>query len=880
MKKSFKIMSKRGISLILALAMLITYFMPITYVFAKDVAPHGEGEEHFTFDMDANGFPVSSVTINGYEWNKDYDHIYYTEDGIYTIVIKAGKKGDAFPWISTAGGLDDYKVYTAIENPEENPEIDGDECILTLVFTEEPEERQKVDSLGISLQEGPFPVLPEIAGEADITITVIGDELEYHYVEDKPDEADVCYFKFGINSGISDDIVPFTFGNANYTYNDNPAPHNVSSVTTKEPIHYEYNYDGTGFVTFYINGGGTDEYTRIEINGVDYSNRAPHTQVEVFEHFIGWASVFEIEGVPYNADGYNVVVEGRKVTDEKTVAGFGWSYLNRERSNLPEDEAEGNFAHGRLEFVQAKYTDIDEVEHVFNSVEEYNNARFHDTGEIYMWHDGRKDYEEEDRRQAWGEASVPYGTELTVRVVPDEGYQLTNFSTSPDGFQATDEPGVYKIVLTKENFRYEEGGFDLTPEFTEIGNEVRADSEKVKGGAIDIDTQVENGTIKLEVNDVNVSNDSREAFEERAEEEGYEINNYVDLSLYNAIYKGGKKDDNNNYLSWDTEINNLTQAATITLELEDNMERKELAVIHEKGENDYELIEANYNAETNSIIFETNSFSNYAIVARDDLNNGPEGNICMVTFNTNGGSEIEPIAVERGHSIEEPEKPAKEGATFEGWYEDATFTTRFNFDSTILDDTIIYVKWNEEEIEEPEEKEEYELTSGNITFIFTDEADNDFEVACMDVLKLSDEELEVLEITREEFNEILEVIKENTKKYGTVLSVYAIEIESDRRTHEGETKIIFKMTDELKKYNTFKLIYLNEENGFEVEEVVDLEVEGDYIVGVVPHLSAYALVADNVEKTNNTKTGDTITLWVGLMTISVLGIAITKRISK
>ena len=152
---------------------------------------------------------------------------------------------------------------------------------------------------------------------------------------------------------------------------------------------------------------------------------------------------------------------------------------------------------------------------------------------------------------------------------------------------------------------------------------------------------------------------------------------------------------------------------------------------------------------------------------------------------------------------------------------------------------------------------------------------------CMDVLTLKDEELEGLGITREEFNEILKTIKENTSKYGELLRVYAIEIEAPDRVHDGKTEIKLKITDDLKGYNTFKLIYLDDENGFVVKEVVDLKIDGEYLDGILPHLSAYALVADNVEETSNPKTGDSgITLWVSLMLISTLGIIVTRNISK
>ena len=75
----------------------------------------------------------------------------------------------------------------------------------------------------------------------------------------------------------------------------------------------------------------------------------------------------------------------------------------------------------------------------------------------------------------------------------------------------------------------------------------------------------------------------------------------------------------------------------------------------------YELIDATYNVKNNTITFETDSFSNYAIVSKENT-----------------------------------------------------------------------------------ETEKYVLTSGNATFTFTDEANHDFEVTFMDVLTLTDEELELL----------------------------------------------------------------------------------------------------------------------------------------
>ena len=891
--KELKIMPKRLMAFMMIFVMLVSYFAPMGNMYA--LQHHGEGEHCFSFDMDANGFPVSSVTINGEVWDKNDDHRYYSDDNVYTIVVLAGMKGNQHPWISTPGGIDDYKVYTAVENPGDKEEVIGDEFILTLKLNNLPYEGV-CSGIGISLQDGPFPVAPEIHTETDVNITISGDELEYHYVADKPDEADVTYFKFGINSGISEDIVPFTFGNANYTYNDNEPPKNVSSVTTKQPIHYEYTYDGSGFVTFYVNGGATDEYTKIEINGVDYSDQAPHSQIEYFEHLIGRALIFEIHDVPY-ADTYDVVVEGKQTALENRVGSIGWSYLSRERSGLSDDEAEGNFAHGKLEFVSAKYTDVDGEVHEFNSVEEYNNTKFHGTGEIYAWHDGMKDYPEIDRRLAWGESQVPYGTELTLRIVPDSGYQLVGLAKSPTGFTATDEVGVYKIVLTAENFLYGDEHFDLQPVFERVDAEVTSDSVNVKSGNITINENFENGTAKLEVNDViSMSPERVEEFENLAEEEEYDLEYYLDIALYNSIYKGGKTDANGNYESWDTPVDNIEEKATVTLELENDLRGKEVAIIHEKHNGNeitgYELIDAVYNEENNTITFETDSFSSYALVSKAIVDNTKY----IVHFDSRGGTPIEDKEVTAGTAVAEPPEPENGDLIFDGWFEDETLNARFFFNTPITGDLTLYAKWlepnnnddnNENNNVETEVYTE-EDESGNIV-IFKDESGLELHFNSMEILHIPEEDIEGLGVTVEQYNQIKALIMENTKDKGTLIALYEFMV-TDNEGHEhadtsnfGSVEIRILMTEEMKKYNTFKLVNLDDEfNAGTTVTLTAKKIDGkDYLVGILPHLSIWSLNATNVASNpHNPHTGDNTYMWVGILAISAIGLSTGMVISK
>lgn len=69
-----------------------------------------------------------------------------------------------------------------------------------------------------------------------------------------------------------------------------------------------------------------------------------------------------------------------------------------------------------------------------------------------------------------------------------------------------------------------------------------------------------------------------------------------------------------------------------------------------------------------------------------------------ITFETNGGTPIDPITQDYGTAVTAPENPTKTGYAFGGWYEDETLSdTPFVFteDATITDrDITLYAKWN------------------------------------------------------------------------------------------------------------------------------------------------------------------------------------------
>ena len=74
---------------------------------------------------------------------------------------------------------------------------------------------------------------------------------------------------------------------------------------------------------------------------------------------------------------------------------------------------------------------------------------------------------------------------------------------------------------------------------------------------------------------------------------------------------------------------------------------------------------------------------------------GSVSNNFTVTFNTNGGSEIDSIKVKKNEVVSEPTAPTKDGFKFDGWYTDKGLTTEYDFASEVTKSFTLYAKWVE-----------------------------------------------------------------------------------------------------------------------------------------------------------------------------------------
>lgn len=204
-----------------------------------------------------------------------------------------------------------------------------------------------------------------------------------------------------------------------------------------------------------------------------------------------------------------------------------------------------------------------------------------------------------------GWAVVKPGYKVEFEFTPEYGYQLTKVMANEQTLAPQETTNHYTFIMPDTNVHF-------AATFTKTEDIVKADSDKVSSGSIQLGNKLDGGTVQLSVSNVELSADKIKGFEGAAE--GYTVSNYLDIDLYNVFYKGKADSDD----VWSNKIDELDKEATISLKLADGLTADDIVIVHNihDGE-EYEVIEIDsYDPETNTITFKTKSFSNYAIATK------------------------------------------------------------------------------------------------------------------------------------------------------------------------------------------------------------------------------------------------------------------------
>ncbi len=394
-------------------------------------------------------------------------------------------------------------------------------------------------------------------------------------------------------------------------FNDSDQRHTVNPRTSVD-AEYDQGEDSEHIdVSFSFNWGyrPTDV---IGINGTEY-----HVSDYVdFDDRQSWLDAFSFEyrnqdisitipDVPANVDGegvanLHIVLDLRPITEEECYIGnFLWS--SNPNPDNPDDDM--YIGHSDLALISATYPDeLGGKTFKEDILEAESRVSKSDKTAKYITY---------GVTNGDGEMVLPVGTKVTMRVAPEFGYQVTSFRIN--GTPIENEKVITGNEIAVFTFTIDSANFHLGADVVPVDNVVAVkETDGISGGSVDIgknESSMTVGTAKLEVEGVDLLPESVTKFEEAAP--GYDITDYVDISLFNTVYKGTDKE------SWDTPVGKLESDATITLKLEEAV-NGDMVIIHAKSDGTYETLDTEYNAADNSITFKTDSFSYYAIAQKSD----------------------------------------------------------------------------------------------------------------------------------------------------------------------------------------------------------------------------------------------------------------------
>ena len=441
--------------------------------------------------------------------------------------------------------------------------------------------------------------MPQPQGNTNAVITVHTGAGTYEYVNGNNEKKTANY------TGAFTEDPEKVDGVANIAINgsmSNPENGEVSYNSNEEDTTVTFSFISFWHMRYYdeiVINDGTNEHTYNVSDYIDFTDRT-----DVLNHLDGGGQMisFDIPNVP-KADSYDVTVKiGR--ASEVYVGNFLWTAD-------PSQANSGNYiGHSKLEIVKAEYTvggtKYTVTEDDIKEHQRYDGHRFNSfvsqDGYLNYGVEANVDYDD-------GSMVLPAGALVTMRVVPEYGYQVTSvndggkFTTTDDGvseFTVEVQPGAAYFKATVEA----------------VDDEVISNSKKVSSGTVEIaNDEIDAGTVRLSVDDVELSADKIKDFDEFASKEGnYEINQYLDINLNQVLYQG--TDDK----IWSNQIHHLKKEALISLKLADGVDVSNIVIVHNIDNGDeFEIIEIeSYDEETNTITFKTKSFSNYAIATKNE----------------------------------------------------------------------------------------------------------------------------------------------------------------------------------------------------------------------------------------------------------------------
>lgn len=417
--------------------------------------------------------------------------------------------------------------------------------------------------VGISLEASSIEELPGMPSISSSDIRVYINETSYN---------------IDSNSYIKLDPNEFS-GNLNIKVEYEPAP---PKPAYPDDIQITASCDGVG-MDISLNGEGIGKESKeIQGTGKGYASGEIYNLIQIQLAFgDGNIGTVTVNGKPINlpegtkdrvefalapASAYKIEVTKGATVKKRIIV---WESDNANNTSLKENEL---LKHGSIAIIGIKDADGTPVE-----LKDINQSASHGYGWI-----------------------VP-GSEITLRVTPEYGYQLDSITINGQSLTPLADTSTYTYTMPDANVHIY-GIFTKTEDQTELK------TDKLKKALIQLaENEITSGNSRLTIKDAVLTQQQQDAFEKAAGD--YQIAGYFDIKLAQILYKNSAAN------LWVNDIAALKNPAKVSLQLGTDLEveRNDLIVIHENSDGTYEVIPASFDSATKTVMFQTQGFSNYAV---------------------------------------------------------------------------------------------------------------------------------------------------------------------------------------------------------------------------------------------------------------------------
>lgn len=218
---------------------------------------------------------------------------------------------------------------------------------------------------------------------------------------------------------------------------------------------------------------------------------------------------------------------------------------------------------------------------------------------------GENNNKQDDRG---GRVVIVPGSTVTVKLVPDYGYQFVSGSLNGNVVTATDEVSTFTFIMPDTNLH-------LSAVFTKSDDKAVVNSKNVSKVSVEGGADViSSGNLKLTVDDSKINDNKKNELASSVAATDVEVTQWLEIGLEQVINKGNDTD------FWSEKLEELNKKVIITLNVGTELDDTVKYVVIREHNGVYEQLEAAYNKELGTLTFQSDKFSEYAIGTVRDTN--------------------------------------------------------------------------------------------------------------------------------------------------------------------------------------------------------------------------------------------------------------------